>query len=403
MASTWKHVEVGLVLQGGGALGAYEWGAIEALFAQMDEVAKNGTAISLKVVTGVSIGAINGACIVGAKNRKDGLRRLGDLWNDLKFETPFTGRVDLFPFGTSISPARDFSLFGLPGFYSPRMDIWNAARWTSLYDTRPLETTLQKHVCFQEIDRSETTFVVTAVDVERGTLRRFRNKPVSREQEAKKTEEHRFKETNDVVAFKPCHILASGSLAPQFPWTEIDRCLYWDGGIIDNTPLGDAMEAFSEDDKVYRLLVVMNLYPLTARKPRNLLDVADRVHELSYGNRLRQDRASAKRINDLVRTINQLHKVAKARKALSVDLESRVNEARRYKIAKTVQIDLQKAAGPQDRIDDAAGLRDFSPDTVDARRLHGRTRATAKLMFVLENEGFLPKQPARHAAAPTES
>ena len=29
-------IEVGLVLQGGGALGAYEWGAIEALFDLMD-------------------------------------------------------------------------------------------------------------------------------------------------------------------------------------------------------------------------------------------------------------------------------------------------------------------------------------------------------------------------------
>src|SRR4051794_39808858 len=141
MASPWKRIEVGLVLQGGGALGAYEWGAIEALFAQMDKVAENGTAISLKAVTGVSIGAINGACIVGAKDRKDGLRRLGALWNDLKLETPFTGRVDLFPFGTSIAPARDFSLFGLPGFYAPRVDIWNVARWTSLYDTKPLKAT----------------------------------------------------------------------------------------------------------------------------------------------------------------------------------------------------------------------------------------------------------------------
>jgi predicted acylesterase/phospholipase RssA len=32
MAMTWTRIEVGLVLQGGGALGAYEWGAIEALF-----------------------------------------------------------------------------------------------------------------------------------------------------------------------------------------------------------------------------------------------------------------------------------------------------------------------------------------------------------------------------------
>ena len=305
MATNWKRIEVGLVLQGGGALGAYEWGAIEALFASMDDVAKQGLAIGLKVVTGVSIGAINGACIVGAKSRADGLRRLGALWNDLKLETPFAGRIDLGPFGLpDISPARDLSLFGLPGFYLPRTDIWNTLRWTSLYDTSPLKATLERHISFATIDQSDTTFVVTAVDVERGTLRRFRNKPIGESVSVKKAVEQTVEEQDQVVKpFEARHVIASGSLAPQFPWTEVDGRYYWDGGLVDNTPLGDAMDAFSEDDDVYRLLVVMNLYPLTARLPRNLLDVTDRVHELGYGNRLRQDRAMASRINKLVSAV----------------------------------------------------------------------------------------------------
>ena len=49
--------------------------------------------------------------------------------------------------------------------------------------------------------------------------------------------------------------------------------------------------------------MVMILFPLTGKEPKNLLGVADRVHELSYGNRVRQDRAAARRINKLVRTI----------------------------------------------------------------------------------------------------
>src|ERR1043166_8254945 len=116
MARDWTSIEVGLVLQGGGALGAYEWGAIEALFALMDRLDARATPASLRVVTGVSIGAINGACIVGVKGdteaerRRDGLRRLEALWDDLKLETPFRGRFEM-PFGLpSISPARDMSL-----------------------------------------------------------------------------------------------------------------------------------------------------------------------------------------------------------------------------------------------------------------------------------------------------
>ncbi len=405
MDGLWTRIEVGLVLQGGGALGAYEWGAIDTLFSLMDEVEARGTPIALKVVTGVSIGAINGACVVGATDRHDGLCRLAALWNDLKLETPFHGRIDLSPFGLpSIAPGRDLSLWGLPGFYAPRPDVWNVLRWTSFYDTHPLEKTLRNHVSFAHIDKSPTTFVVTAVDVERGILKRFRNKRLSASLRARKTAKHQSEEQNEFVSFAPHHIMASGSLAPQFPWTEIDHYLYWDGGIVDNTPLGDAMEAFSDDDKVYRLLVVMNLYPLTARKPGNLLDVTDRVHELSYGNRLRQDRAAAKRINKLARTINLLATALRAANVpLSPELQTCLGDASQFKIAKIVDIDFQSAPGGREAdVNDAEGLRDFSPETVDWRRAKGAERARTELKPVLEEAGFLPSQ-AQHTSAAMES
>jgi NTE family protein len=405
MDGPWTRIEVGLVLQGGGALGAYEWGAIDKLFSLMDKVETAGTPISLKVVTGVSIGAINGACVVGAADRRDGLRRLAALWNELKLETPFRGRIDLAPFGLpSIAPGRDLSLWGLPGFYAPRPDVWNMLRWTSFYDTHPLEKTLRDHVSFADINNSATTFVVTAVDVERGVLKRFRNKRLSAAQQARKTAKHQSEEQNEFVQFAPHHIMASGSLAPQFPWTQIDDRLYWDGGLVDNTPLGDAMEAFSDDDKVYRLLVVMNLYPLTARRPRNLLDVSDRVHELSYGNRLRQDRAAAKRINKLARTIDLLTTALHdANVPLSPELQTCLGDAGQFKIAKIVDIDFQSVTGGSEvNMDDAEGLRDFSPETVHKRRKRGAERAAEELRPVLEDAGFLPRQ-TQHAAAATES
>src|SRR5215831_8905576 len=70
-ASSNKLVEVGVVLQGGGALGAYECGALNALLELMDEFEAQGRRIALKVVTGVSIGSINAACVVGAKSNAD--------------------------------------------------------------------------------------------------------------------------------------------------------------------------------------------------------------------------------------------------------------------------------------------------------------------------------------------
>jgi len=88
MQAPTKATEIGLVLQGGGALGAYEYGAITALLELIDEAAGKGRAVSLKAVTGVSIGAINAACVVGAATRTDARRRLASLWNDLVLETP---------------------------------------------------------------------------------------------------------------------------------------------------------------------------------------------------------------------------------------------------------------------------------------------------------------------------
>ena len=69
---------------------------------------------------------------------------------------------------------------------------------------------------------------------------------------------------------EPRHVLASGSLPPGFPWTEIEGMPHWNAGLVDNTPLGLAIDAFNTDPDVDRMLVVMNLYPLRARLPRNL-------------------------------------------------------------------------------------------------------------------------------------
>jgi predicted acylesterase/phospholipase RssA len=255
-----KATEIGLVLQGGGALGAYEYGAITALLELIDKAIGKGHAVSLKAVTGVSIGAINAACVVGAASRTDARRRLASLWNDLVLETPmFWPR----------QARRDLALYGLPNFYSLRADMLSFATWTHVYDTRPLLPTLTRHVDFAELNASDTVFVVTAVDVESGVLRRFSNKKLD------KTER---------TSIEPHHVLASGSLPPQFPWTEIkegsDARRYWDGGIVDNTPLTDAIDAFSVDKDVRRLLVVMNLFPQGARLPTTLFEVTERVDEL---------------------------------------------------------------------------------------------------------------------------
>jgi NTE family protein len=383
-ATSSKPVEVGVVLQGGGALGAYECGALIALLELMDELAGEGRKIELKVVTGVSIGSINAACVVGAKTRRDACARLNALWDDLTLEAP--------PFWVRAAQ-RDLAYFGLPGFYAPRPDFWAAPTWTYVYDTRPLLATLARYVDFAALNASPTTFVVTAVEVVTGILRPFANRPIG-----------------DVPAtrIEPRHVLASGSLPPGFPWTEIDGLPYWDGGLVDNTPLGLAIDVFDAGDEVERMLVVMNLYPLRARLPHNLAGVEDRMHELSFGNRTRQDHDMARRINALVETIETLaEKVAPDDR--SDWLDARLDEARRYKIIDSIiNIDMQDPSvtlvpAVRSPADDKDGMRDFSPETVRRRRRDGHRFAEDILRPAFENRWNLPHTAAHaNAAQPTK-
>jgi NTE family protein len=361
-----RRVEIGVVLQGGGALGAYECGALNALLELMDEFAAQGHDIVLKAVTGVSIGSINAACVVGAKTRADARARLDALWDDLMLEAP--------PFWMAAAQ-RDLAYFGLPGFYTPRPDFWTAPTWTYVYDTRPLLATLGRHVDFAALNASQTVFVVTAVEVVTGALRPFSNRPLKHLPATK---------------IEPRHVLASGSLPPGFPWTEIEGMPHWDGGLVDNTPLGLAIDAFSTDPDVDRMLVVMNLYPLRARLPRNLAAVEDRMHELSFGNRLRQDHDTARRINALVETIDDLAALVPPG-SLDERLQARLDEARRFKIIDAiVNIDMQDPAATlipaaQHPADDKDGMRDFSPETVGRRRRDGFKFAHDILRPAFEN------------------
>jgi NTE family protein len=353
MAQEWTSIEVGLVLQGGGALGAYEWGAIEALFELMAEAGRSGPPVTLRAVTGASIGAINAACVVGAADRADGIKRLGALWNELILETPL-----FWP----PQAARDLSLYGLPSFYAPRPDLLTLPSWTYVYDTHPLIQTLKDHIDFAALNASQTAFVITAVDVESGKLQRFANQQVG---------------DTKPVAITAEHVLASGSLPPQFPWTDIpgDSGLMhcWDGGIVDNTPLGDAIDAFSRDTTVYRLLVVMNLFPDAARLPQSLPEVTERVDQLRFGNRMHQDAKTADRINALVSTVDELASLVAGE--LPAGLADKVADARRYKLVKPIEIALL----PDKSGADEYGFRDYSRAGVERRRKRGHDIALARL------------------------
>ncbi|WP_271509973.1 patatin-like phospholipase family protein [Bradyrhizobium sp. CCBAU 11357] len=364
-------VEIGLVLQGGGALGAFEFGAIEALLELMDAIHAEGRTVTLAAVTGVSIGAINAACVVGATDRADAKRRLQLLWSELSLESRN------YWWGIA---SQDFALFGVHGFYKPRYDYWNVFRWTNFYDTEPMLGTLARHVNFTALNNSPTTFVVTAVDVSSGELVRFCNHPHKGE---KRTE------------IGPRHVLASGSLPSGFPATPIGDANFWDGGIVDNTPLGDAIDAFSGSDDVDRILVVMNLFRSKRAAPKNMIEVNDRLSELRYGNRLRQDGANAAVINELLQTVEALYAAVPV-EARDPQLVDKVSRAQRFKtLGAITNIDLadaglMKEAGLSAESRDSGAFRDFSAAGIQRRREAGYKLARLKLQDVFRTRGLLP-------------
>jgi NTE family protein len=341
-----------------------------ALLELMDAIEQAGRTVRLVAVTGVSIGAFNAACIVGAKNRTDARRRLRALWADLTLDTP----AGWWPAASS-----NLSLFGLPGFYAPRPDVWNALNWTSYYDTTPMLGTLAKHVDFAALNASEIVFVVTAVNVATGELTRFRNHP---RQDEKKIE------------IGPRHLLASGSLPPQFPATLVDGARYWDGGIVDNTPLGDAIGAFSGDGVAERVLVAMNLFRKERPLPKNMIEVNDRLAELRYGNRLRQDSQNAETINALVRTVERLADLV-PEGSLDPDLGNDVARAAQFKVLESItDIDLadpalMAEAGLPTASEQSGGFRDFSAAAIQRRHDAGYKLARLKLRKLFEGNGLL--------------
>jgi NADPH-dependent 2,4-dienoyl-CoA reductase/sulfur reductase-like enzyme/predicted acylesterase/phospholipase RssA len=205
-------VQTVLILQGGGALGAFECGVVKAL---------EERSIYPDLAAGVSIGAFNAAII--AANPGNASTALEAFWRDLSVDTPDVPNEEL---RRAVSSFQSL-MFGAPKFFRPRWfePILSPAQlptnWTSFYDPSPLKATLTKYVAFDKLRDSPVRLLITAVDVETGQLATF---------------------DSYVDEISPEHILASGSLPPGFPWTTIDGKHYWDGGLVSNSPLDQVVE-----------------------------------------------------------------------------------------------------------------------------------------------------------------
>ena len=251
-----------LILQGGGALGAFEYGVVSKLV----ELGWQPTAVS-----GVSIGAVNAAAIAGAPNG-DIAASLRGVWDAITLP-----QLPWLP----ASMQGSLSLLGNPNFWRSRSDYLDMPRWTSLCDTSPMVATLNRHCDFKQInDKDHMRVAVTATNLHTGGPSTFCN------YHAAGAHTHGASHTSTKAMLTPEHILASGSLPPGFPSTKIDERQYWDGGLFSNTPI-DALLNLLEPSEIESLpIFVVDLFPTEGQPaPANMLEVQTRAMALQYQNR----------------------------------------------------------------------------------------------------------------------
>ena len=259
-----------LVLQGGGALGAYQAGVFEALGAGQHQP---------NWVAGISIGAINAALIAGnAPGQR--VARLREFWElvsaALPVPPPLPFMLPFKPWGLPAASrvalneasANRAVLLGVPGFFSPRVPPApfqppGTAGAISYYDTRPLRDTLERLVDFDRLNSGAVRLSVGAVNVRSGNFAYF------------DTAHQRI----DVR-----HILASGALPPGFAPVEIDGEHYWDGGIVSNTPLQYVLD---QPGSRHRMVFQVDLFAAAGAMPANLDEVSEREKDIRFSSRTR--------------------------------------------------------------------------------------------------------------------
>ena len=276
--------QVVLVLQGGGALGAYQGGVFQAL-------SEAGTEPDW--VVGTSIGAINGAIIAG-NAPAERLGKLREFWRRVAHSGP-TALLGAVPFiGTQFANTMTM-LTGVQNFFAPRPQAFFAdtlvgmgmrsgltAQTAGYYSTAQLEATLTDLIDLDLLASGKTRLTVGAANVRTAEMRYFDSR-------------------REPVGIK--HVMASGALPPAFPAVEIDGELFWDGGIISNTPV----EAVLDDNpRQNGVVFAVHMWRPSGPDPDTMNRVMARQKDLQYASRAVSHIARQKQIHKLRHVVSEL-------------------------------------------------------------------------------------------------
>jgi NTE family protein len=249
--------QIVVVLQGGGALGAYQAGVYKAL---------HDAGIEPDWVIGTSIGAINAALIAGnAKSNR--IAALDEFWRRMSHKSLWHA-WSAWPRLTQILSYGATLASGLPNFFAPNPfaflgpHVPLGADHAGYYSTAPLEQTLLDLVDFSLASPNKPRLTVGAAHVTTSQMRYFDSRDME-------------------IGVK--HVMASGALPPAFPAVRIDGELYWDGGILSNTP---TEVVFDDNPRRNSLVFAVHMWNPVGPEPETMWDVLHRQKDIQYSSRV---------------------------------------------------------------------------------------------------------------------
>jgi NTE family protein len=271
--------QIVLVFQGGGALGAYQAGVYQAL---------HEAGVEPDWIIGTSIGAINASLIAGnePENRLD---RLEEFWRRMR-RKEFWG-LSSWPGLSDATSYWSTLLGGIPGFFEPNPFAFLGAHYplgkdnAGFYSTMPLEKTLTELVDFALIKDCRPRLTVGAAHVRSSQMRYFD----SRE-----------------TAITARHVMASGALPPAFPAVRIEGELYWDGGILSNTP---TEAIFDDNPRRNSLIFAVHMWNPMGPEPESIWEVLHRHKDIQYSSRVASHVARQRQVHKLRHVISELVKL----------------------------------------------------------------------------------------------
>ena len=269
-----------LLLQGGGALGAYQAGAYQGLV-------ESGMAPDW--VVGISIGAINAAIIAGNPPARR-VERLKEFWERVSSHAPLIPP----PWLDSVRPmlnqlsASASIFFGVPHFFTPRLPPplfftpAESPERLSYYDTEPLKSTLEELVDFDLLNEERIRLSLGAVSLSTGQSVYF---------------------DNHETRIGPDHVRASGALPPGLPPVQVDGDYYWDGGVVSNSPL---MYVLQNLPRMRALVVQVDIFRRDGALPQDIDEVMRRNLDVRFSSRLPLGTEQIKKLAEMKAALTRL-------------------------------------------------------------------------------------------------